>query len=318
MIGKVALEEHFVVNDPEHIARWRTLVRNMPAAAMGRFVPALTDLGDARLEAMDEAGIELSVLSNVATVQGQLDAETALRIARKANDALAEAVRARPDRYAGFATVPLQDPAVGADELERAVTELGLCGAVLLGQTNGEYLDHDRFSVFWERLEGLDVPVYLHAADAAEPPASYAGRPELMGPWWSWTAETATHTLRIVVGGVFDRFPRARLILGHLGEGLPFLLWRLDARIRAFADHGPADMPSAIIRRNVAVTTAGMFADEPLLCSLSALGEDNVMFSVDHPFEDSRPAADWFEQAPLTDTVRAKVASGNAKALLRL
>jgi 2,3-dihydroxybenzoate decarboxylase len=316
-MGKVALEEHVVLNREDHIDRWRTLVPMIPEQFQQRLITQLTDTSR-RLELMDQGEIDLAVLSNAAVVQGLLEPPTALRIARESNDHLAEVVRARPDRFAAFATTPLQHPEEGANELQRAVEQLGLVGTMLFGQTDGRYLDDRSFDPFWERAQDLGVPVYLHAADAAALPASQSGRPELRGPTWSWTAETATHALRIVFGGVFERFPRVRLILGHMGETLPFFLWRLDQRAAAFADHAPEVRPSGLVRRNIRVTTAGAFSDEPLRCALDALGEDNVMYSVDYPFESMTEAAEWLDASKLDTRVRAKVEHENAHALLKL
>jgi 2,3-dihydroxybenzoate decarboxylase len=193
-----------------------------------------------------------------------------------------------------------------------------MVGGMVFGHTDGHYLDEDRYSVLWERLESLDAPLYLHAADAATSITSYAGRPELMGPTWSWTAETAAHTLRIILGGVFTRFRRAQLILGHMGETLPYILWRVDRHANAFSAEKPADPPSTFICRNVLVTTAGAFSDEPLLCALAALGEDRVMFSVDHPFEDSDAAAGWFQDTPVSPDLKEKIARGSASNVLSI
>jgi 2,3-dihydroxybenzoate decarboxylase len=314
---RFALEEHFVLDDPAHMGRWRTLVPHIPESKVTMLKKFLFDLGEDRIAAMTEARIDFAVLSNVATLQGQLDAATAMKLAREANDRLAKAVQAHPRHFAGFATVPLQDPDAGADEFERAVRDLGMKGAMIIGQTGGAYLDDDRFAPFWERAQALDAPVYLHAADARIEPVTYAGRPELNGPTWSWTAETAAHTLRIIFGGVFNRFPQARLLLGHMGETLPFLLWRLDRRTQAFSEVETIK-PSMIFRRNVAITTAGTFSDEPLGCALKALGEDSIMFSVDHPFEDMKEASNWLDAAPIADAVRDKISSGNAKRILKL
>jgi len=189
---------------------------------------------------------------------------------------------------------------------------------MLFGQTGGRYLDDRSFDPFWERAQDLGVPVYLHAADAADLPASQAGRPELSGPTWSWTAETATHAPRLVFGGVFDRFPRVRVILGHMGETLPFFLWRLDQRALAFAEHAPEVTPSELVRRSIRVTTAGAFSDEPRRCALDALGEDNVMYSVDYPFESMTEAAAWLDAAKLDAQARAKIEHENAQTLLKL
>ena len=312
---RIALEEHFVINEPEHIDRWLTLIPNIPQAAREKILPILADTGDRRLEAMSKAHIDVAVLSNVGTVQGILDPTAALRLARQANDVLAAVVAKNPTRYAGFATVPLQDPEAGAQELERAVTQLGMKGVLMIGHTSGLYLDNERFIPFWERAEALQAPVYLHAADAMIPPATYAGRPELIGATWSWTAETAAHTLRLIFGGVFKRFPNTKLLLGHMGETLPYLLWRIDQRSLAF---GGDTRPSEIIRKNISVTTAGVFSDEPLMCAIKALGEDSILFSVDHPFENMERASEWFDRAPISAETRVKISQGNALRVLKL
>jgi 2,3-dihydroxybenzoate decarboxylase len=314
---RIALEEHFIVDAPAHIERWKTVIPFIPESAVAKIEQVLCDVGEGRIAAMTQAGIDFAVLSNVGTVQGQLDAATAMKLAREANDHLAKAVQAHSRHFAGFATVPLQDPVAGAAEFERAVRDLGMKGALIIGQTGGLYLDHDRFSPFWERAQALDAPIYLHAADAAVAPVTYAGRPELEGATWSWTAETAAHTLRIIFGGVFNRFPKARLLLGHMGEALPYMLWRIDKRSQAFSK-GETTTPSEIFRRNVAITTAGVFSNEPLDCALEALGEDSVMFSVDHPFEDMKEASSWLDAAPVQDAVREKISSGNARRILNL
>ncbi|HTU08893.1 MAG TPA: amidohydrolase family protein [Trebonia sp.] len=316
-MGKIAIEEHWVLNQEDHIDRWRTLVPMIPEQFQQRLITQLTDTSH-RLEVMDQGEIDLAVLSNGAVVQGSVEPQAAMRIARESNDHLAEIVRARPDRFAAFAATPLQHPEQGADELQRAVEQLGLVGTMLFGQTDGRYLDDRSFDPFWERAQDLDVPVYLHAADAAVVPPSQAGRPELRGPTWSWTAETATHALRIVFGGVFDRFPRVRLILGHMGETLPYFLWRLDQRAAAFADHAAAMKPSELVRRNIRITTAGVFSDEPLHCALDALGEDSVMYSIDYPFESMTEGAQWLDASTLDEKVRAKIERENARALLKL
>jgi 2,3-dihydroxybenzoate decarboxylase len=316
-MGKIALEEHVVLDQEDHIDRWRTMVPMIPEQFLPKIVSQLTDTTH-RLELMDQGEIDLAVLSNAAVVQGVLEPQAALRIARESNDHLAEVVRERPDRFAAFATTPLQHPGEGADELQRAVEQLGLVGTMLFGCTDGHYLDDRSFDPFWERAQDLDVPVYLHAADAPTQPPSQAGRPELRGATWSWTAETATHALRIVFGGVFERFPGVRLILGHMGETLPFFLWRLDQRAGAFADHTPEQTPAALVRRNIRITTAGSFSDEPLRCALDALGEDNVMYSIDYPFESMTEAAEWFDASNLDEGVREKVERENATNLLKL
>ncbi len=315
---RIALEEHFLLDEPARVERWLSLI---PAAAprdvIDKLRAALADVDERRLEAMSQAGIDFAVLSSVGVVQGVLDPTPALQLARQANDHLAEIVRRHPARYAGFATVPLQDPEAGADELERAVRQLGMKGCMVFGHTNGLYLDDGRFDPFWERAQALDVPVYLHAADPMVAPPTYAGRPELIGATWSWTAETAAHTLRIVFGGVLKRYPKVRILLGHMGETLPYLLWRLDSRAQAFREAGAAT-PGELIRGSIAITTAGMFSDAPLGCALQAMGEDAIMFSVDHPFESMAAASGWLDAAPVSEAVREKVSWGNAARILKL
>jgi 2,3-dihydroxybenzoate decarboxylase len=316
---RIALEEHFVMSDPVHIDRWRSMVTMIPEPFIEKILPALTDVGDGRLEAMSHAGIDMAVLSNGGSVQGVLDPTIALRLAREANEYLAATVQKHPDHYAGFATVPVQDPAAGADELERAVRQLGMKGAMLFGTTNGKYLDDDRFAPFWERVEALGCPIYLHAADAPIMPVGLVGRPELLGATWGWTAETATHALRLVMGGVFERYPRVQLILGHMGETLPYILWRLDRRAQAFrATDKPPPKPSDLIKRNIAMTTAGVCSNTSLTCALDSIGTDSVMFSVDHPFESMDDSSAWLNAAPVSSVQMEALSWRNAQRILKL
>lgn len=314
---KIALEEHFTTPElAAHVAR--------PTHSDALFADVERRLGDfdaLRLDMMDRTGIARMVLSvTTPGVQGLRDTMEAIRLARNANDFLAREVSRRPDRYAGFAHLALQDAEAAARELERAVRDLGFCGALINGQTNGHYLDEERYLPFWERVEELGVPVYLHPGAMADQPAMFAHRPEIGGPVWAWTAETAAHALRLVLGGTLTRFPGVRIILGHMGETLPFLLWRLDSR-RQF-DLGetlpPDALPSAIIRRSIKVTTSGVCDPIALAATLEALGEDNVMFSVDYPYEDPDIAAAFIDTAPLSEEVRAKICHGNAERLLGL
>lgn len=295
----------------------RTAV-NISPALFGKALDALQDFGERRLAAMDEVGIGTAVLSlSGPGVQAETDTAVAVRKAREANDFLAERTAAEP-RYRGFAHLAMQDPAIAADELERCVRDLGFVGAMINGQTNGAYLDDDRFSVFWERAADLAAPVYIHPYNPPDFPFMFHNHPELWGPVWSWTVETGNHALRLVFGGVFDRFPAAKLILGHMGETLPYQLWRFDSRweISNRGDRRLALRPSDYFRRNVWVTTAGVCSNEPLRCALDALGPDRVLFSTDYPFERPAEARDWFAQAPLSSEERRKIGSENARTLM--
>jgi 2,3-dihydroxybenzoate decarboxylase len=314
---KIALEEHFTAPEVNKYVAKPPRRDTISADIEKR----LADLGQLRLETMDKAGIDLAVLSVTAPgVQAEPDAKTAIRVARSANDLLAREVQKQPKRYAGFAHLAMQDAAAAANELQRAVKELQFKGALINGQTAGHYLDEDRYLPFWERVQELDVPVYLHPGDLADHPAMFAARPELNGATWAWTVETATHALRLVFGGTFKRFPKLKVILGYMGETLPFLLWRLDSRWKLLSGEDiPAGwLPSDIIKRNIVITTAGVCADGPLIEAIGAMGEDSVMFSVDYPYEDTQIAADFIDSAPISEAVRAKVCHGNAERLLRL
>ena len=314
-LRRIALEEHFLMNEPEHIERLRPLAPGVPPGET--VLRTLFDVGDGRLEAMARAGVDLAVLSDAGVVQDVLDPTPALRLAKESNDYLARVVQKHPKHFAGFASVPLEDPAKGADELERAITQFGFKGAMINGQTSGHYLDEDRYSVFWERVQALQVPIYLHVSDPIVQPVTYVGCPELQGSVWSWTAETAAHALRMILNGTFLKYPAITLILGHMGETLPYLLWRLDRRTKVLK---PQELPtpSEIFKKNILVTTSGVFADEPLLCALAALGDDRVLYSVDHPFEEMQQAAEWFAKASISQDTREKISWRNASRILKV
>jgi 2,3-dihydroxybenzoate decarboxylase len=248
-------------------------------------------------------------------VQVERDAKRATAKAAEANDFLAEKIAKHPDRLQGFAHVAVQDPSAAATELERCVKELGFKGAMINGQTLGHYLDERQFDPFWEKAEELQTWIYLHPADPVEPYASYGPYKELTRATWGWGVETGTHALRLVFGGVFDRFPKARLLLGHLGETLPYLLWRLDNRSK-FYDAKLRKEPSQYIRDNMAVTLSGMYSAEPLNCAIAALGSSRVMFSADYPFESIAEAGRFMDSVTLPKKLREDLAWRNAVRLL--
>lgn len=316
---KIALEEHF--STPELVKRGLVARPTNSDTLFADIERRLGDFDDLRLAAMDAAGIDLSVLSvTTPGIQGMTDAKEAVSLAQVTNDFLADVVRKRPQRYAGFAALPLQDPAAAAAELQRCVKDLGFKGALINGQTQGHYLDDERYLPVWERAHDLDVPVYLHPGVLPDKPAMFAGRPELDGPVWAWTADTGAHALRLIFGGTCKRFPRLKIILGHMGETLPYLLWRLDSRYQLQVGKTlEADAkPSAIFRRNFVITTSGVFDPAPLAAAIATVGEDSILFSVDYPYEDSNAAAAFIDNAPLSDASRAKICSGNARRILRL
>ena len=316
---KIALEEHFMA--PDFIDYWARTFGNISPELSGKALGALSDFGDRRLEEMDRNGIAFAVLSLAGPgVQAEQDAGLAVRRASEVNDFLAERIVGNPTRYGGFAHLAMQDPKAAADELERCVIQLGFSGAMVNGATNGVYLDDPRHEVFWERAAALNVPAYVHPNNPDDYPYMYAGHPELWGPMWSWGIETATHAMRLVGSGVFERHRHAKIILGHMGEAIPFQLWRIDSRWQIANRQGRTlpEPPSAYIRRNVLVTTSGVCSAEPLRCALDALGEDNVMFSADYPFEHTAEASHFIDTVPMDDALRRKICWENARRILRL
>ena len=312
------MEEAFAI--PELQAR-SPLPRTETAAEwIEDWARRLRDHTTFRLPDMDEHGIDVQVLSLTAPgIQGVTDPRQAVADARLANDHLAEVIAAHPDRFRGLAALPLQDPGAAVAELHRAVGTLGLSGALVNDHTGGTYLDDPRYDPVWSALEDLDVPLYLHpGAPPTEPWRVLAGRPELRGPLWSWGAETGGHALRIVFGGVFDRHPRATLILGHMGEFLPFQLARLDSRYAPQENRSLARKPSEYFGRNILITTSGVCAPAVLAGAVLAIGADAVLFAVDYPFEDTAEAVRFLENAPISDSDRAKISHRNAERVLHL
>jgi 2,3-dihydroxybenzoate decarboxylase len=318
MVKKIAVEEHFLC--PGFDDYWAPTVVDLPAKHRENFYRRLTDFGEMRLAAMDQSGVARCVLSLAGPgVQAEKDPGTALRKARQANDFLAAQTARRPERYSGFAHLPMQDAKAAADELERSMHELKLCGAMINGHTNGQYLDHPSLHPFWERAEALGALIYLHPADPVTPAPVLDGHKGLRRATWEWTFETGSHALRLIFGGVFDRFPRAKLALGHLGETLPFLLWRFDSRAGpGFYSAKLARLPSQYIKDNVVVATSGMCSADPLACTIRAMGHDHVMFASDYPFESMDEAAHFIDGAPIDDSMRADICFNNAARLLKL
>jgi 2,3-dihydroxybenzoate decarboxylase len=315
-VQKIALEEHFLA--PGFEEYWRKTVEDVDPSLYGAVRERLRDFGEMRLSAMDRAGIARSVLALAGPgVQAERDTATAVRKAIAANDWLAAEIGKNPNRYSGFAHIALQDPAAAANELERCITQLGFVGCMINGHTNGQYLDDPALFPFWERAEALGTVVYLHPADPVSPFAVLDGYKGLKRATWEWTLETGSHALRLVFGGLFDRFPKATLALGHLGETLPYLLWRFDSRAKLYGVKLKR-RPSDYIKQNMVVTLSGMFSAEPLHCAIAALGADRVMFSADYPFESSEEAGHFMDTVPLDGELRERIANGNAAALLKL
>jgi len=317
MLKKIALEEHFL--SPGVIDYWTPTVAELDRNKADMLFRRVTDFGEQRLAVMDAAGIERAVLSIAGPgVQAESVVATATRKAKESNDYLAREIQAQP-RYLGFGHLAMQDPEGAADELERCVKELQLCGAMINGHTRGVYLDERVYDVFWERAEALEAPIYIHPSDPVVPAPVLDGYPVLRRATWEWGFETGSHMLRLIFGGVFDRFPGVRIILGHLGETLPYLLSRFDSRAGpGFYDAGLKKLPSQYLKDNLWVTTSGMLSQDPLYCSVSALGADRVMFAADYPFEKAEEAGHFLDTVRLEEGLRADIAFRNAERLLAL
>lgn len=322
--GKIALEEHFGAVDPDIIGQSE---EHFTPEAWPEHRDRLLDLEDRRLSAMDEAGIELAVLSLLAPgIQSLHEPKQAVDWAARLNDFAAERVRSRPGRFAAFAALPLQDPEAATAELRRSVTQLGMKGALVNGfsqigaEDTAVYLDDPRYRDFWAAVADLDVPVYLHPRDPLPSRSQiYEGHPWLLGSAWAFSVETGTHALRLMGSGLFDRHPGLQIILGHLGELLPVNIWRTDHRIGVAPRGITAQQPFATyLRRNFYLTTSGNFRSPALLNAMAEVGADRLLFSTDYPFETMREASEWFDRVELNGTDWRKIARGNAERLLKL
>jgi uncharacterized protein len=313
----IALEEHYAT------AGFLRGPGGWLASRAGVIEP-ICDLGAGRIAAMDDAGIDLAVLSLAAPGVEQLDGPKAVPLAHECNDELAEAVERYPDRLAGFATVPISSPDAAADELERAVRKLGFLGAVINGHSQGRYLDNPDFEPVLDRAAALNVPIYLHPTipPAAVIASSYAGFSAevtfaLATVGWGWHINTATHLLRLILGGVFDRYPELQIIIGHMGEATSFMLPRFDATLKPELT-GLQHPVSTYLRQNVHYTFAN-FNDAATYANLVAqVGVGRLAFSADYPFGSMRAARAFLDKLPLSDEDRASISHRNAEKLLGL
>ena len=279
----------------------------------------LTDFATYRLPEMDRFGIDVQVLSLTAPgIQMQPETTVAIDDARIANDILAEVTHRYPGRFAGLAALPLQDPDRAAQELRRSIHDLGLSGALVNDHTLGHRLDEDQYSIVWAELESLQVPLYIHPGAPQSWPV-LDGYAELSFAPYGWAATTGAHAMRLIYGGVFDRFPRATVILGHMGEFLPFQLTRFDARhLTLKLRRELARLPSQYFGENIKITTSGVYSHAALRAAIDAIGVNNVMFAIDYPYESSKRAVESLTTAPLGPDDITRVAHRNADQLLRL
>jgi uncharacterized protein len=328
----ITLEEHyataaFMEGPGKQIKDQAEATQAHPQVAAGlvQLLDRLCDLADGRIADMDAAAIDMQVLSLTSPGVEQLDTTAAMMLASDANDHLAEAIRRHPSRFAGFATLPTAAPEAAADELEHTIRDYGFKGALINGHIQGRYLDDQFFWPIFERAEALQVPIYLHPTPPPQPviAASYMGNYEpgvalgLATAAWGWHIETATHVLRIILSGVFDRYPRLQLVIGHLGEALPFMLPRLNLALppqmtkldRAVGDY---------LRQNIHYTLSGFNYTPTFLNLLLEVGIDRIMFSTDYPYSSMVQARTFLDQLPISPDDKEKIAHGNAERLLHL
>jgi predicted TIM-barrel fold metal-dependent hydrolase len=311
----IALEEHYW---DEELAKTYT---GGEAGRPGEQLTRLFDTGALRIKEMDDAGIDIQVLSHGAPSTQKLPAETAAAVTRGVNDRLHKIVAANPQRFAAFAALPTAVPDAAADELERTAS-LGFKGAMLHGLANGTFLDDKKFWPIYARAEKLDLPLYLHPSlpHPAVIDTYYKDYvkdyPMITRATWGYTVETATLAIRLVLSGLFDKYPKLKIILGHLGETLPYLVWRIDMTLKRpggkearFRDH---------FCNNFYVTTSGNFSNPALLCCVMEMGIDRILFAIDWPFVPNPPGTQWMATVPLCDEDKAKILSGNAKRILKM
>jgi 2,3-dihydroxybenzoate decarboxylase len=324
MQGKIALEEHFAI--PETLEDSHGY---FPEDVWQEVKSRVLDIHDRRLREMDQNGIELMLLSlNAPTAQAIADPGRAAAIARRANDYLAEQVEKRPDRFQGLAALALQDPDEATRELERCVKELGFRGVLVNGFSqvgNADtivYYDQPQYRPFWAAVERLDVPFYLHPRNPLSRDARiYEGHPWLLGPIWAFGQETAVHALRLMASGLFDAHPRLQIILGHMGENLPYGIWRVDNSNAWIPNRNgwPAKKPlGEYFSANFHLTTSGNFRTQALVNAMLEVGADRIMFSTDWPFENVDHAAIWFDGCPISEADRLKIGRTNARRLFKL
>jgi 2,3-dihydroxybenzoate decarboxylase len=335
-IRRITTEEAFVT--PEIAEEWaRVLANGAPGEPgfqkMGETILSdnpgtnfvhqrLVDLGQGRIADMDAAGIDFQVISITSPGVQVFEADLGIALARQANDRLSEAVQAHPHRFAGLAAVAPQSPMEAAQEIERAVQQLGLKGALINSHTQGEYLDDPKYWPIFEAAEAHEAPIYLHPRTPS---------PTMIAPFldyglyfagWGFTIETATHALRLIMGGVFDHFPRLKIILGHMGEGLPYWLQRLDNRyllqVKIGAVPKMSRLPSEYFKDNFVITTSGVTSPPALRHALEVLGPDLILFAADYPYESVEEAVYFMDTAPISDGDRGKIYQTNAEKLFKL
>ncbi len=335
-IRRIATEEAFSI--PEVAAGLRDVARSPSISqdlilvqriydaktddVQARLLPRLLDLEKERLPDMDKNGVDMHVLSLTAPGVQMFDADTATELAALANDKLAAVIKRHPKRFAGIASFAPQSPKRAAKEMERAINKLKLNGFVVNSHTNNEYLDYPKFFPILEAAEALDACIYIHPRAASDGMAAPFRDYGLDSAQWGYGMEVATHAVRMIVSGVFDRFPKLKICLGHMGEAVHFWFWRLDYMNKNAQNRGSAPKtkltPSEYFKRNFVITTSGQESHLALDYSIKALGIDNVLWAIDYPYQPSAPAVAFMDSAPVSAAEREKLYHGNAERIFHI
>ena len=324
MDGKIGLEEHVSFNDTIEDSNGF-----LDPGIWDELKSRLLDFHVKRLGFMDQFGMEMMILSlNAPAIQAIPDIVQATEIAKRSNDLLAEQVAKKPDRFHALAALPMQDPEAAAQELQRCVNELGFCGALVNGfsqieqEESAVYLDLRQYWPFWKIVHELDVPFYLHPRNPLPSMSQiYDGHPWLLGPTWAFGQETAVHALRLMCSGLFDEYPDLNIILGHMGEGLPYSMWRIDNRnswVKAPPQYPAKKKIAEYFNSNFHITTSGNFRTQTMIDAILEMGSDRILFSSDYPFEGVEEAAVWFDNASISEPDRIKIGRTNAINLFKL
>ncbi len=326
---RIATEEAFAT--PEQFEALRELMQASTAydpdtflAGMqtsgGEISRRLLDVEDERLRIMDQSGISMAVLAMTSTGVQQFEAGRAAQVAESGNDRLAETIRRHPDRYAGLATIPVQDPKRAVREMERAITKLKLNGVMINSHTNGEYLDEEKYWPILEAAEGLDATLYIHPRAPSPAMAVPYRRYQLEHAIWGYAVEVGLHAVKLLMSGVFDRYPKLRIVIGHMGENIPYALYRLDWMHGHF-DFGRPKLeltPGEYFRRNFWITTSGVNWVPALELCIEVLGADRILWAVDYPYQETVEATQWLNDAPLADDIKDRIFHLNAEKVFKI
>lgn len=308
----IAVEEHFTT------AGFRDIFRSPYHSKSPRWESKLEDMGDQRIQEMDEAGVDIQILSQTQPGSQALGADDAIRLARSANDFLHDTITMHPTRFAGFAELPTSDPEAAANELERAVTSYSFKGGLINGLANQEFLDLPKYRCIFRKANELRVPIYLHPAipHSAVIEAWLKDYPDMIGAGWGFTAETATQIIRMIMSGIFDELPNLKIVVGHFGETLPFVLWRCD---RVLSRNSKLKHRFRYyFENNFYISTSSNYSVPALLCSGMEVGFDQILFAVDWPMHNNIEAVQFIENAPISATDKQKIFSLNAEKLFGL